>query len=168
MYAVLGNQPKMCEVGVARSRSTPPPAANCIVPICPPLPLLLLLLLLLPSMQLLLGMGASVNLKDYSASSPILWATYQSKLEVMKILLRWVETFLLNGWSQAYLILNTYLSPAVPHSYGADIRSQDADGLTLFHWAVKCPNVQCLKLLCKYATPGTVNIPVSTPRCEYT
>eukprot|EP00731_Ephydatia_muelleri_P027983 Em0019g856a len=93
MYAVLGNQPRMCE--------------------------------------LLLGLGASVNLTDYTGASSILWATYQSKLEVMKILLR----------------------------YGADISAQDPDGLTLFHWAVKSPNVQCLKLLCKYATPGIASIP---------
>lgn len=95
MYAVLGNQPKICE--------------------------------------LLLGMGASVNLTDYSGASSILWATYQSKIEVMKVLLR----------------------------YGADITVQDPDGLTLFHWAVKSPNIQCLKLLCKYATPGIANTPTN-------
>ena len=50
MYAILGNQPKMCEV--------------------------------------LVKLGASINAKDSTGLTPLLWATYLAKHDVMKVLLR--------------------------------------------------------------------------------
>lgn len=50
MYAVLGNQPKVCEV--------------------------------------LLGLGAAVNARDASGLTPLLWATYHAKSQVIRVLLR--------------------------------------------------------------------------------
>ncbi len=50
MYAVLGNQPKMCEA--------------------------------------LLTLGAAVNAKDSSGLTPLLWATYQARAQVIRTLLR--------------------------------------------------------------------------------
>ena len=50
MYAILGNQPRMCEV--------------------------------------LLSLGAVVNIRDGSGLTPLLWATYQAKPLVMKTLLK--------------------------------------------------------------------------------
>lgn len=50
MYAVLGNQPKMCEA--------------------------------------LIKMRASIDVKDSTALTPLLWATYLARAEVMKVLLK--------------------------------------------------------------------------------
>ncbi len=39
----------------------------------------------------------------------------------------------------------------------------DQDGRTAFHWAMKIPNIHCLKWLCKYANiTEVVNQPVSS------
>ena len=45
---------------------------------------------------------------------------------------------------------------------GANPRHADQDGRTVFHWAMKTPNIHCLKWLCKYAcAPELVNQQVS-------
>ena len=36
-----------------------------------------------------------------------------------------------------------------------------AEGRTAYHWAMKTPNLRCLKLLCKHARNGIQNLPVS-------
>ena len=54
MYAVLGNQPKMCE--------------------------------------LLISLGAAIDVRDNAGFSPLLWATYHAKPQVMKTLIRCVWT----------------------------------------------------------------------------
>ena len=44
---------------------------------------------------------------------------------------------------------------------GADIHQTDQDGRTVFHWAMKTPNINCLKWLCKYRKVSSViNKPV--------
>ena len=48
------------------------------------------------------------------------------------------------------------------YSNGADIHHVDPAGQSAFHWAMKTPNIECLKLLCKYInSPVMVNQPVS-------
>lgn len=51
MYAVLGNQPRACE--------------------------------------LLLKMKASINAKDMTGLTPLLWATYKAHADVIRVLLKW-------------------------------------------------------------------------------
>lgn len=50
MYAVLGNQPKMCE--------------------------------------LLVKLKAEINAKDLAGLTPLLWATYQAKADIIRVLLK--------------------------------------------------------------------------------
>lgn len=46
---------------------------------------------------------------------------------------------------------------------GANIGYTDQEGRSAFHWAMKIPNIRCLKWLCKYANnmPHIANQPVS-------
>ena len=41
--------------------------------------------------------------------------------------------------------------------HGADVQLCDSEGRTSFHWAMKTPNIQCLKVLCKHANSTIVN-----------
>ena len=41
--------------------------------------------------------------------------------------------------------------------HGADVELCDSEGRTSFHWAMKTPNIQCLKVLCKHANSIIVN-----------
>lgn len=44
---------------------------------------------------------------------------------------------------------------------GASARIADPEGRTAFHWAMKIPNIDCLKWLCEYANiPEVINQPV--------
>lgn len=113
MYAVLGNQPKMCDM--------------------------------------LLGMGAAVNAKDSTGLTALLWAAYQAKPQVLRTLLRSVDRSTLSLVSRFCSLLR----------HGADVNICDREGRSVFHWAVKTPNIQCLKTLCKYANGNTVNTVVS-------
>ena len=61
----------------------------------------------------------------------------------------------------------------IVHSYslysnGADIHHVDPAGQSAFHWAMKTPNIECLKLLCKFInSPVMVNQPVSLNLSSY-
>ena len=72
MYAVLGNQPKMCEV-------------------CNEMFIMRYQCFMMHHyMQVLLNIGANVNAVDYQGLTPLLWSAYQAKPQVMKVLLRCV------------------------------------------------------------------------------
>lgn len=74
MYAVLGNQPKMCEVrhGDHETAGTRE-YAMCMY-----------------TLQVLLQAEADVNIRDSSGYTPLLWAAFQAKSEVMKVLLKYL------------------------------------------------------------------------------
>jgi len=46
------------------------------------------------------------------------------------------------------------------------VRTADPDNRTCFHWAMRSPNIHCLKWLCKYGSvPEAVNQLVSSSGC---
>lgn len=115
MYAVLGNQPRMCEV--------------------------------------LLKLKADVNAIDSAGMSSMLWAAYQSKPEVVRVLLKYAADYCI------VLVINACLL----FRNNADAQQIDTNGRTAFHWAMKTPNIHCLKWLCKFANiPTVINQPVSS------
>ena len=61
--------------------------------------------------------------------------------------------------SAAALLLNH--SFLLPHSHGADVLIRDHEGRSVFHWAVKSPNIQALKTLHKQGTAAIINTAVS-------
>ena len=83
MYAVLGNQPKMCEVcGLTlTSQNTPSTqhAGKCSS-----------LWIVSMFLQVLLQLGANVNTTDAAGLTPLLWAAYRARAQAMKVLLRCV------------------------------------------------------------------------------
>lgn len=121
MYAVLGNQPRMCDT--------------------------------------LLGLGAKVNAQDGTGLTPLLWATFQAKPQCMKTLLKFARN---------------KFSPYFPNSlvytlyrHGADIYMRDSEGRSVFHWAVKTPNINCLKTLLRHSSPTIVNTTVCTTSSSF-
>ena len=51
--------------------------------------------------------------------------------------------------------------------HGANVNLTDMQNRSVFHWAMKIPNVTCLKHLCKYASFDIENQSVSIPYSIY-
>jgi len=81
MYAVLGNQPKMCEV---RGLTLTPQSALSMQHAGKWSSLWTVSMFL----QVLLQLGANVNTTDAAGLTPLLWAAYRARAQAMKVLLR--------------------------------------------------------------------------------
>ena len=152
MYAILGNQPKMCEVMLI--------FGVCIIFTIGVRQCMHLSSALPHKMQVLLQCDADVNIRDCSGYTPLLWAAFQAKSEVMRVLLKYAPHTIPQKFNTIIIGL------CLLYRNGADVNASDSEGRTAYHWAMKTPNLQCLKLLCKYASDDIQNHPVSDGQDE--